>query len=101
MRYKLLLLTIFTFSTMALLAVASWVSSNTPVRAASSDPAKLFVIVQNSAGTRITNATVTLTIGPVISPQWCNYAGKNGTWTGTKTLYNGLTEYWFYQRQCY
>ena len=97
MRHKLLLLTIFAFSTMTLLAIASWVSSKAPVQAAASDPAKLFVIVQNSAGTRITNATVTLTIGPVISPQWCNYAGKNGTWTATKVLWNGLTEYWFYQ----
>ena len=97
MKYKLVLLTIFAFSTMALLAIASLISSTTPVRAAASDPAKLYVIVQDGGGNRITNASVSLTIGPVVSPQWCNYAGKNGTWAGVKTIWNGLTEYWFYQ----
>src|SRR4030067_1099732 len=98
MRLKsLFTISVFLSTILALLSLSSFVDSKTPVQAAASDPAKLFVIVQNGAGTRITNATVTLTVGKVVSPQWCNYAGKNGTWTATKVLWNGLTEYWYYQ----
>src|SRR4030067_2996088 len=103
MRHKLLLLTILALSTMALLAIASWVSSKTPVQAAASDPARIYVIVQNSGGTSINNATVTLTIGPVVVPPWCGYAGKNGTWAGISTNSDGQAwtngwpnQYWFW-----
>lgn len=47
------------------------------------------VIVEDQAGHRISNATVTITIGSPTPPRNCDFEGQGGTWTAS---YNIVTE---------
>lgn len=79
-RTKILLLCI----NVVILGFAGLFVSADPTQAGiSNSPETVRVVVDDGSGNPITNANVTLRLGPLLSGYFCGYAGQNSNWTGT------------------